>query len=104
MKPAKYHPLARAELIGSALFYDCRQQGLGDRFLTAVDSALTTIRKFPGLGAPWELGTRILRVKKFPFGVIYREYDEHIFVVAVAHFSREPGFWHDRVNPDPATD
>jgi toxin ParE1/3/4 len=97
VKPAKYHPLAQSELIDSALYYENRHTGLGDRFLTAVDNSLKLVREHPGLGAPSDRGARILRVKKFPFGIVYKEYDEHIFVVAIAHFSRKPGFWHRRM-------
>ena len=45
MKPANYHPHARSELIESALFYEGRNPGLGERFLQAVKSTETALRK-----------------------------------------------------------
>ncbi len=97
MKPARYHPHARNELISSALFYDERNQGLGERFLKAVEATETMIRRHPRLGTPFEAGTRKLRIKKFPYAMIYKEYPEFIKVFAVAHFSRKPGYWAGRV-------
>ena len=71
MKPAKYHPLARSELIASALFYEERSRGLGERFLKAVEATETNICEHPLWGNPFEDGTRRQRVKKFPFALIY---------------------------------
>ena len=97
MKPAKYHRHARSELIASALFYDQRNRGLGERFLKAVEATEARICESPLLGQPFEAGTRKLRVKKFPFTVIYKEFADSITVFAVAHFSRKPGYWLDRL-------
>jgi hypothetical protein len=97
MKPAKYHRLARSELIASALFYDTRSRGLGERFLKAVEVTEARVCEHPPWGQPFEAGTRKLRVKKFPFAVIYKEFPGYVMVFAVAHFSRKPGYWLDRV-------
>ena len=97
MKPARYHRLAKSELIDSALFYDNRNPGLGERFLNAVEAAERMILENPLRGQPYEAGTRKLRVKKFPFSVVYKEFSDFIMVFAVAHFSRKPGYWADRL-------
>ena len=91
MKPAKYHPLARSELIASALFYEERNRGLGERFLKAVEATEAKVCEHPLWGNPFEAGTRKQRVKKFPFAVIYKEFPDRIMVFAVAHSSRKPG-------------
>jgi len=97
MKPVKYHPEAHLEVAESALFYDGRQVGLGERFLAAVEETEQSVRTYPASGTPSEKGTRRQRVKKFPFALVYREYSDHLLVVAVAHFSRKPGYWRQRV-------
>jgi len=97
MKPVEYHPHARSEMIDSALFYDGRNPGLGERFLAAVKSTETGICKYPLWGQPYEFGTRKQRVKKFPFVLIYREYPSFIIIMAVAHFSRKPDYWMTRL-------
>jgi plasmid stabilization system protein ParE len=40
---------------------------------------------------------RRLLVPRFPYGLLYRVEDERIFIVAVAHFSRRPGYWRSRI-------
>ena len=97
MKRVKYHPDARVETIESALFYDERQVGLGDRFLRAVEDCQRFIQNHSGCGTPCDEGTRRYRVRKFPFALVYKEYADHILVVAVSHFSRKPGYWADRL-------
>ena len=97
MKTADYHPDARLELIESALFYDARQTHLGSKFLVAVEACQSVIQRQPALGSPFDSGTRRLMVKGFPFQLIYRDYDNAVFVLAVAHCSRKPGYWKERL-------
>jgi hypothetical protein len=97
MKPAKHHRLARSELIASALYYDKRNRGLGEEFLKAVEATEARICEHPLWGQPFEAGTRKLRVKRFPFTIIYKEFPESIMVFAIAHFSRKPGYWLNRL-------
>ncbi len=97
MKSAKYHPHARSELIASALFYDERKSGLGERFLRAIEATETSICRHPLWGKPFEAETRKMRVKKFPFVLIYKEFPDFVMVFAVAHFSRKPAYWIKRV-------
>jgi hypothetical protein len=41
-------------------------------------------------------GTRRYLLKRYPYAVIYRELDDLIWVVAVAHGKRRPGYWKSR--------
>jgi len=36
-------------------------------------------------------------VKKFPFSVIYSVQGDVVYVIAIAHGSREPGYWKHRL-------
>jgi toxin ParE1/3/4 len=36
-------------------------------------------------------------VPRFPYALIYAVEERRVFVVAVAHFRRRPGYWRDRV-------
>lgn len=38
-----------------------------------------------------------LLVRRLPYGVLYAEADEEIFVVAVMHLSRDPKYWKHRI-------
>lgn len=97
MKPAIYHPEAQTELTESAFYYEQRRPNLGIRFLIAVEACEQIISARPAIGSPFELGSRRFLVKGFPYQLIYKEYDDHLFIFAVAHCSRKPGFWKARI-------
>jgi mRNA-degrading endonuclease RelE of RelBE toxin-antitoxin system len=39
-----------------------------------------------------------LKVRRYPFRIIYLIQVDRIWIVAVAHLSRRPGYWSDRVD------
>jgi len=97
MKPVKYHRLAESELVESALFYERRRGFLGDSFLDLVAETLTKIQDNPDLGKPGKFGTRSWKVRRFPFRLVYRNQPGRIWIVAVAHLSRKPNYWLERL-------
>ena len=92
MKRVVYHRLAAAELIESARFYDQRRTKLGDEFLSAVDSVLELIRSQPQLGRRGRQRTFSFRTRRFPYRIVYELQPDRIWIVAVAHLSRRPGY------------
>jgi hypothetical protein len=98
MTPVVYHCDADVELVGAAKRYNCREQTLGRAFLHAVHLALAKIQddpeRFPFYAAPM----RSCRVVGFPYRVIYEVLPDAIYVIAVAHASREPGYWKGRLS------
>lgn len=96
MKGITFHPSARAELEASAEFYETRLSGLGVRFLVAVEEAARRIAESPDAGAPMPGGFRKRLVAGFPFSIIYRVWDEKVYLVAIAHQHRRPGYWRRR--------
>jgi hypothetical protein len=97
MKRVAYHRLAAAELIKSARFYDRRRPKLGDEFLSAGEAVQELIRTQPQLGWRGLLGTLSFRTRRFPFRIVYELQPDRIWVVAVAHLSRQPGYWARRL-------
>ena len=93
MNEAVFHPSARAELDESAIFYESRLRGLGTRFAASVEDAVERIADSPAAGAPLGGEYRKRIVAGFPFSVIYRVWEDHVFVVAIAHQHRRPGYW-----------
>ncbi len=97
MKRVVFHRLAAAELVESALFYERRRAGLGDKFNSSVDAALELIRSHPELGRRGLLGTFSVRTRRFPYHIVYELQPDRIWIVAVAHLSRKPGYWTGRL-------
>ena len=76
-------------------WYEERRPGLGGAFLEAVNSALARIKEHPaiGTGSVEEGRTRRVLVTGFPYQVVYTVRPTEVFVVAVAHLRRRPGYW-----------
>jgi plasmid stabilization system protein ParE len=84
-------------MIGSAAFYEERRPFLGDDFLDSIDEALAKIRRLPEMGKPEKLHARSWKVSRFPFRIFYRIQPDRIWIVAVAHLSRRPDYWLNRL-------
>jgi toxin ParE1/3/4 len=98
VKEAVFHPEAREEVSESMDFYERRLAGLGLRFLTAVEHTTERIAAAPEAGAPIETNYRKRIVPGFPYNIIYRVWEDHVFLVAVAHHRRRPGYWRERAD------
>jgi len=51
----------------------------------------------PKAWAELEPGIRRVLPQRFPYGVLYSPVDSGVFILAVMHLSREPGYWKDRL-------
>lgn len=98
MKEVIFHPEARAEMRESVEFYEARLDGLGLRFLSAVEHTAERISGHPEAGAPLGGEFRKRIVPGFPYNIIYRVWEDYIYLVAVAHQHRHPGYWRERTD------
>ena len=55
------------------------------------------IRSQPQRGRRGLLGTLSFRTRRFPFRIVYELQPNRIWIVAVAHLSRRPGYWARRL-------
>lgn len=79
--------------------YETEAAGLGAEFAAEVRVAIDWARENPYAGAPSEAETRRKLLQRFPYALVYLVEDEQIFIIAVMHQRREPGYWHKRVLP-----
>ena len=98
MKPVVQHQAATSEMAEAAVWYDQLEPGLSERFERAVEQTKSFIQRQPALGAPYRRGTRMRVVKGFPYLIIYRELEDIIVVVAIAHGKQMPGYWEGRLS------
>jgi len=94
--------IAEWEAIDAAFWYDNRESGYGADFLHELEEAYARISKhmrsnskYELYDGPYEVRRRIL--KRFPYLVIYTIDNVLPVVIAVAHTSREPLYWVDRL-------
>jgi len=95
-KPYSIHAEATLDLRLAARWYDERQRGLGVELVLAVDGAIAKIVESPQRWPAFS-GARRYILRRFPFSVIYRVVDGRVQVVAVAHHSRRPSYWGQRL-------
>ena len=93
----EFHPEAYQEMLESARFYEGRSEGLGGDFLAAVEETTRRITRFPNAAPTGGGGARKRLVVGFPFTVLYQRQKDVIFIAAVMHQHREPGYWKDRL-------
>ena len=98
MKEVIFHPEARAEMREAVEFYEARLDGLGLQFLSAVEETADRVSAHPEAGAPLGGECRKRIVPGFPYNVIYRIWEDYIYLVAVAHQHRRPGYWRERAD------
>lgn len=97
MKHARFVTPARQEFLAEVAHYRAVQPELAARFVAAVEEVTCRAMAFPLSGTPGPNKTRRLSVKDFPFSIVYRSERDGVIVFAVAHHSREPGYWQPRV-------
>jgi hypothetical protein len=94
---AIFHPEAHEEMIESARFYEGKGEGLGLDFLTSVEAATRRIEQFPESVPISEAHIRKRLVTGFPFTILYELQSDRIFIAAVMHQHRRPGYWRKRI-------
>jgi plasmid stabilization system protein ParE len=97
MRIPELHPDATEELIDSAQYLDKATPGLGDRFLDEFFKVLKRIGNYPESGFRISGRVRGAKVSVFHYDVIYRLEQSRIYIIAVAHQRRKPGYWKGRI-------
>ncbi len=77
-------------------WYENEVAGLGDRFAEEVQHQLARVSEnYRQFNFIWR-DARRARCRGFPYGIIFRERSRRIYVIAVFHYSRNPGTWRRR--------
>ncbi|WP_448266751.1 type II toxin-antitoxin system RelE/ParE family toxin [Nostoc sp. DSM 114159] len=97
MKPIVIHTKAREELDNSVGYYEKQKAGLGLDFLSEVEQSISKIQQNSNIGAPYKIvGLRRYVIQHFPYLIFYAEFEEFIWIVAIAHSKRRPDYWRRR--------
>jgi len=94
---ARFHEAADAELTEAIQYYDAKTPGLGDRFFAEVKAATRRIEQYPQIAPVIDHGVRAKTLPSFPYRLIYVVDSDGLWIVAVAHGHRRPGYWADRL-------
>jgi plasmid stabilization system protein ParE len=92
----RFHPDAERELLAAHSWYRERSEVAAQAFALEIDHALSAIADAPARWPLQQRGDRRLTLSRFPYSVFYRLRAEEVFVVAIAHQRRLPGYWRHR--------
>ena len=62
-----------------------------------MKAATGSIERYPKIAPAIEHGVRTMVLDRFPYTLMYVVQETELFVVAVAHQSRRPAYWADRI-------
>jgi plasmid stabilization system protein ParE len=94
----EFHPDALAEYEAAALYYRGQREGLQLRFVENVENAIERIVENPSAWRRFDGEIRHCLTHVFPYAVLYTIEPDYIFIVAVMHSRREPGYWRNRIS------
>jgi hypothetical protein len=92
-----FHPEAEAELNLSIDYYESIEPGLGYDFALEVYETIQRAVDFPKAWTILDDDVRRSLVKRFPYGVLYSEEPDGVFILAVMNLHRAPDYWKHRV-------
>lgn len=94
----KLHPKAEIDLDEAVGHYYSIDINLGRKFIFYLDRAFSKILKFPNLYKYETKTAQKLLIEKFPYIVIYEQYEDMIMILAIFHTSRDPIKLDDRTS------
>jgi len=96
MKRIQVSSEAEAEFTNALCWYAERSQSAALSFDSEFDALLAKIAVHPNRFPMCDERHRYVLMRRFPYELIYRTIAGVVTIVAVAHTSREPGYWNDR--------
>jgi len=92
-----FHPEAGEEYALAAQYYAAISPELASRFYDEVERLIHDIRENPDRFRPYDPPVRRHFSSLFPYAVIYLDQPDRIWIVAVMHLKRRPGYWRQRL-------
>ena len=97
MKPHAFHPEAEQEYADAANYYTQIYPELGGRFYDEMERLIQDVRRDPKRFRHFDPPAQRHFSSVFPYAVIYVEQPDRIWILAMMHMKRRPGYWKSRV-------
>jgi toxin ParE1/3/4 len=93
-----FHPEANEEYAEAAEYYSNIAPRLGTRFHDEIERLILEVRRHPERF--FRISPPVQRAKspEFPYSVVYLDQPDQIWIVAVMHSKRRPGYWRHRIS------
>lgn len=92
------HPEADDEFLDAVRYYAAISPMLGARFYDELSALFHEACAHPRRHRLFDPPARRLLAHGFPYAVIYVHKDDHVWIVAVMHLKRRPGYWRHRLD------
>jgi toxin ParE1/3/4 len=92
-KPIVVSSVASQHIDAVYNWYESKQIGLGNRFLSGLSTTFQKIQRTPAGYRIIHEPHRRLIMSKFPYGVFYEEQETRIIISGVLHTARNPEDW-----------
>ena len=97
MKPHAFHPEANEEYAEAAEYYANISPKLGARFHDEIEELIAEACTLPKAYRLIRSPVRRHFTAEFPYGILYVERPDDIWIVAVMNLHRDPVYWTHRV-------
>ena len=97
MKPHTFHPDAAEEYTQAVGYYAAISPNLADRFNDEIQRLIHEVCRQPERFFRFSPPARRALARKFPYKVVYLDQPDRIWIVAVMHAKRRPGYWRERL-------
>jgi hypothetical protein len=92
------HPEADEELAGAVRYYSEISPELGVRFYHEMERLFREVCADPQRFRKFDPPARRHFGRDFPYAVIFLEKSDYLWILAVMHMKRRPGYWRQRLN------
>ena len=100
MRSYEFHPEAQAELLEITQRYLSQDEAVGEDFRAEVRRAVESILENPEASQVIAAhGVRRKVLQRFPHGLYYILRAGCVFIIALGHHKRRPGYWRERLKP-----
>ena len=94
-----FHPAAEAEHLETVAYYESKRPGIGALYLAEFEQVMEAVcaspQRYPVARKP---DVRRIRMRKFPFTILFRKSAGSVQILAVAHHRRRPQYWLGRIH------
>ena len=96
MKPV-LHPEADEELLEVVRYYAAISPELGGRFYDEITGLIREACAHPLRHQLYDPPVRRILARQFPYGVLFVAQPDRVWIVAIMHLKRRPGYWKHRL-------
>jgi len=97
VKPHIFHPDAGEEYASAVEYHAAITPELGSRFHDEIERLIREVRRQPGRFFRFSPPAQRALARKFPYSLVYLDEPDRVWIVAIMHAKRRPGYWRERL-------